>query len=91
MLQLLFLRKTIQQGHDASYETFRRLKVFTTLYAIVWTLLVVFLFVYWFDLNTYLRWTLAVVEALLVPDITSLRIVVESYASYSNRVRAAKG
>jgi hypothetical protein len=68
-----------------SIEAFRRLKIFTTVYVVVWVLVIVFLWAYWFDLNVYVKWTLAVLEALFVPDFTSMRIIFENYSRYGER------
>jgi hypothetical protein len=90
MLHKYFLTEAIPGPPDLSVEAFRRLKSATAAYAVAWVLVIVFLWVYWFDLNVYVSWTLAVLEALFVPDLKSLKIITESYEQHRERVSPAK-
>ena len=88
MLQNLFLKNSLHQGHALSCEAFRRLRIFTAVYGVVWLLIVVSLWVYWFELSNYVSWFLAILVALFVPDLKSLKIVTENYAKYQERIRS---
>jgi hypothetical protein len=83
------LRRILRLGsHEAqmSQTQFSRYKAFTFVYVMVWGLLVALLWAYWSNLNPYLRWSLAVIEALFVPDLRSLRVLIETHEKFQFRM-----
>ena len=50
-------------------------KFMFSLYLMVWLLTIVLLWIYWWEIPTYLAWIISIIEIIFAPDFKSVKML----------------
>jgi hypothetical protein len=75
---------------ELTAEQLLQIKILILIGLTAWLSLCVYLIMNWSSLPRYISWPLAALEALIVMDIDTIKVLIESREQYNARMRARK-
>ena len=67
--------------------TFFRTKILLWGYFLAWLGLLFYLYLEWSELNSFMKYSLAIFEGIFAPEIGIFRVLIERYDQYQLRIR----
>lgn len=85
----MFIKRLTHYQEDQSIQSlseFKKRKVALWTYFIVWSLIIVFLLFNWYELAWFIKYPLAILEAVFSPDLGIFRLLFIDYKDYKAKL-----